>query len=258
MTELLNELRACGETLPTSLRERIVAEGASTVPGLLEMLTEDEESEGLDDDGSDWASIHAVDLLADLKAEAAVGPMLRVLAETDWDHVIHARIVVRMPDLGTAVLEPALAKLAESPSDDFADSLCTIIAELGIRDERIFQHLVARFPKNPELASGWLAAYGDARGIPLIQKEILDFVPDEDDDLGLHWLRDLVEAYERLAGPLSEELREHVEALEAEWTALRSPAHAPITSPPKIGRNDPCPCGSGKKYKRCHLGNDAF
>ena len=21
---------------------------------------------------------------------------------------------------------------------------------------------------------------------------------------------------------------------------------------PKIGRNDPCPCGSGKKYKRCH------
>ena len=23
-------------------------------------------------------------------------------------------------------------------------------------------------------------------------------------------------------------------------------------SGPKIGRNDPCPCGSGKKYKKCH------
>jgi preprotein translocase subunit SecA len=22
--------------------------------------------------------------------------------------------------------------------------------------------------------------------------------------------------------------------------------------PGKVGRNDPCPCGSGKKYKRCH------
>jgi uncharacterized protein YecA (UPF0149 family) len=22
---------------------------------------------------------------------------------------------------------------------------------------------------------------------------------------------------------------------------------------PKIGRNDPCPCGSGKKYKKCCL-----
>jgi len=20
----------------------------------------------------------------------------------------------------------------------------------------------------------------------------------------------------------------------------------------KVGRNDPCPCGSGKKYKKCH------
>lgn len=22
--------------------------------------------------------------------------------------------------------------------------------------------------------------------------------------------------------------------------------------PPKVGRNDPCPCGSGKKFKKCH------
>jgi preprotein translocase subunit SecA len=26
----------------------------------------------------------------------------------------------------------------------------------------------------------------------------------------------------------------------------------PIKVGPKIGRNDPCPCGSGKKYKNCH------
>jgi len=26
----------------------------------------------------------------------------------------------------------------------------------------------------------------------------------------------------------------------------------PIVTGPKIGRNDPCPCGSGKKYKNCH------
>lgn len=28
---------------------------------------------------------------------------------------------------------------------------------------------------------------------------------------------------------------------------------APMTAPPEIGRNRPCPCGSGKKYKRCCL-----
>ncbi len=25
----------------------------------------------------------------------------------------------------------------------------------------------------------------------------------------------------------------------------------------KVGRNDPCPCGSGKKYKNCHQEIDA-
>jgi preprotein translocase subunit SecA len=26
----------------------------------------------------------------------------------------------------------------------------------------------------------------------------------------------------------------------------------PASAADKVGRNDPCPCGSGKKYKRCH------
>ena len=31
--------------------------------------------------------------------------------------------------------------------------------------------------------------------------------------------------------------------------ARQAPA---VTQEPKVGRNDPCPCGSGKKYKKCH------
>ncbi|HUK13209.1 MAG TPA: preprotein translocase subunit SecA [Thermoanaerobaculaceae bacterium] len=38
--------------------------------------------------------------------------------------------------------------------------------------------------------------------------------------------------------------------------AQHSPTAGPPTtvrrSTPKVGRNDPCPCGSGKKYKKCH------
>ena len=29
-------------------------------------------------------------------------------------------------------------------------------------------------------------------------------------------------------------------------------APSPVKVGPKVGRNDPCPCGSGKKYKNCH------
>jgi preprotein translocase subunit SecA len=38
--------------------------------------------------------------------------------------------------------------------------------------------------------------------------------------------------------------------------AMSHGSHAPAEplgdSVPKVGRNDPCPCGSGKKYKQCH------
>jgi preprotein translocase subunit SecA len=32
----------------------------------------------------------------------------------------------------------------------------------------------------------------------------------------------------------------------------KEPPKAPEPELPKVDRNDPCPCGSGKKYKKCH------
>ncbi len=32
---------------------------------------------------------------------------------------------------------------------------------------------------------------------------------------------------------------------------VNKPINKPITSEKKAGRNEPCPCGSGKKYKKC-------
>ena len=30
-----------------------------------------------------------------------------------------------------------------------------------------------------------------------------------------------------------------------------APVQRSVKKGPKVGRNDPCPCGSGKKYKKC-------
>ena len=38
--------------------------------------------------------------------------------------------------------------------------------------------------------------------------------------------------------------------------AGQGPAHKPVTVQKKVGRNDPCPCGSGKKYKNCCMNRD--
>lgn len=35
------------------------------------------------------------------------------------------------------------------------------------------------------------------------------------------------------------------------WQALRFPVEPVRRESPKVGRNDPCPCGSGRKFKQC-------
>ncbi|MCF8168322.1 MAG: SEC-C domain-containing protein, partial [Rhodoferax sp.] len=40
---------------------------------------------------------------------------------------------------------------------------------------------------------------------------------------------------------------------EVQTTAAASlAAAAAVAEVPRVGRNEPCPCGSGKKYKHCH------
>lgn len=50
--------------------------------------------------------------------------------------------------------------------------------------------------------------------------------------------------------------KEEVDAAGEDYAANEKDKLTPVTAGPKIGRNEPCPCGSGKKYKHCH-GKDA-
>lgn len=48
-------------------------------------------------------------------------------------------------------------------------------------------------------------------------------------------------------------LLDHAVLLYREWAEARAAAvpQQQVSKSPAVGRNDPCPCGSGKKYKKC-------
>lgn len=51
---------------------------------------------------------------------------------------------------------------------------------------------------------------------------------------------------------------EHIERTAHTESKDAEPKSAPVYQPgPKVGRNDPCPCGSGKKFKKCCLNKPA-
>lgn len=60
--------------------------------------------------------------------------------------------------------------------------------------------------------------------------------------------------------PIVEKLKTLVEKKKEEQLERERLASMPkkpfVREEPRVGRNDPCPCGSGKKYKKCCLLKD--
>lgn len=100
------------------------------------------------------------------------------------------------------------------------------------------------------------------------------FVP-ETDALRIGWTRLVIHSHETTANtdlsyvdfsafyrtddgkelPLQE--KSEFRRIDGTWYFTRTLRQGPApvrSSAPKVGRNDPCPCGSGKKYKQCCLG----
>jgi len=53
------------------------------------------------------------------------------------------------------------------------------------------------------------------------------------------------------AGVLHEKSEFRLQGGEWIFTRTLREGPAPVRVAPKVGRNDPCPCGSGKKFKKC-------
>ena len=60
------------------------------------------------------------------------------------------------------------------------------------------------------------------------------------------------EEIEQIKRQQQAELEAQLEAHRRAQAANEQAKAAPQRAQNKVGRNDPCPCGSGKKYKHCH------
>jgi hypothetical protein len=248
----IDSLLASKEHLPSEVRDAILAMGNDAVPVLVALLDDDDHCD-IDSPSEGWAPAHAVGLLVDLKANEGIEPMLELLRDTEFDAVVHHRILVRLPELGIPVVEPALQLLEETrDNEDATRSLCHLLSELGVEDERIFDALTKLFENDAILGSMSFSSYGDSRALPLIRASIANFQPDFASDDWSADLHELLHSYEALDGIVDEELTNHLDSI-----AMASRKHMAASGRidgVKVGRNDACPCGSGKKFKKCCLG----
>ncbi len=262
---------------PRRLRRAVLRHGEAMVEPLI-MLLQQERYQKVDGPGGGWAPLHAATLLGELGDAAAAGPLLELLVRTSPEDLAQDRVVVALLRLGApVVLEPALAALAcVAPDAPEAPPLLMVLSLLDAEDERIYGALRAHLELDPIVAAGCLISYGDARALGPLGRLIDDYCIDPD-PVRPHVdqdLEQLCEAFEELGGELSERQlrkRDLVVALRDEkleeskpdgvGPGLRRPLELaePVEPRRKVerpGRNQPCWCGSGKKYKKCHLRAD--
>jgi uncharacterized protein len=86
-----------------------------------------------------------------------------------------------------------------------------------------------------------------------LMKPIYLLGADEIEEAELALVEDPVKAHK-----LGQELEANLPAIYKFWVPRRKPAVTTLVrEEPKVGRNDDCPCGSGKKYKKCHGADSA-
>jgi HEAT repeat protein len=237
--------------LPETARAAILSMHEAAVPVLLEIVKHHADG---------WSPVHAVRLLGEMRVADAIAPLLRVLAETDGVDMLHDAAIAALPELGESVLEPALRAYAENLDTSFRASVASVLARIGVRDERIFCLLLEILERSPSYA-GDLAEYGDTRALPFLAcafdaYEVRDSAFANQDLIELH------AAIEELGGTLTPgqaaKYRRALEPAERWRRQLIATLDARSSVPRRTrpGRNEPCWCGSTKKYKKCHLGAD--
>jgi SEC-C motif len=273
---IVRDLRAQEGALPEALRRQCLAAGAAMVPALIALL-----EAGLTDDQAEpeGALFHAVDLLGALGDARAVPILLRCLEHDDLFDGLALPAAAALHTLGPAALEGCLAAYAMTTNEAFRDRLAGVLSRCGVHDERIYALLVETLQRTPELGANYLAEYGEARALDVLA-HTFDTLPlrDEESPLANHVFIELRAAIEDLGGHLTAAQHQKFEAADAarrrfvaqmQWAvdppatpAWRTPLQTtPFAGPRpprpagtrKLGRNAPCWCGSGKKYKRCHL-----
>lgn len=154
----------------------------------------------------------------------------------------------------------ALADLDTNNASEYAGDAATILARAGRADQarsRLGANL-ARWADDPRVhiqAGEALTAMGQADDAQARYRDAVRIAEGRGDpeevDTAYHYLIEFLADRPGLATEV-EAVREQLRGWQERtgWISARA-VLAPLRPGPKVGRNQPCPCGSGRKFKRC-------
>lgn len=133
------------------------------------------------------------------------------------------------------------------------------IIRLNIVDVQWKDHLLAI-----DHLKEWINQVGYAQKDPLVEykKQSFDLFESMLDRIDMDTVRALYHLQVTVEEPVEQRMQRRPRRGQVTFTKANASAamagedegkpRTVVNTMPKVGRNDPCPCGSGKKYKKCH------
>ena len=228
------------------------------IPELIEMATDEKLNKGDQESLAVWAPVHAWRTLGQLRAEAAIEPLITLLPMFDVDDFVGEELPKVFGMIGRKAI-PALEKYIFDDSNGLFDRIAAIhgIERIASGDPEcrdkcvsIFTEKLKIFEKNDSTFNAFLILYltelnatesidviSHAYERESVDESVLGDFEDVEIRLGLKKDRIKPSKYSASIDELNNDF-------------LTSNQNQPVRKV-KIGRNEPCPCGSGKKYKKC-------
>ena len=234
------------------------------IPELIQLACDKALNQADSDSGAVWAPMHAWRALGQLKAEASVPPLLGLLKAVGEDEAAIEELPVVFGMVGLS----AMPHIARFLSDETIEVTSAATAMTGLKE------IADRHPESRGECVGILAGLlgGHVHADPatngfvvatlmnMAAVEAIDAIRTafrrnsvdisicgDEEDVELEFgLRD------RRSTPAPRyQVVSAMATARPDVNRILENSHVPGTS--KVGRNDPCPCGSGKKYKKCCL-----
>jgi len=247
------------------------------IPALLELLN-DMELNDSEDINHFFVQLYAWRILGQLKSAEALEPLLTLTTQSEDNDWISGEVPTAIAMIG----KPAMARVSgmlldETEEEDQKKIAASALAEMAQQHPELREEVIEHFRQHLQspnstyyVHNGLLVSHlMDFDAVELIDEiralfehnsvdiSIPGDLEDVEIELGVRDERSTPRPKYGLAA--MEGLNQFLEHAEpgmydsTGWNATQKSAQTYIRETPKIGRNEPCHCGSGKKYKRCCL-----
>jgi hypothetical protein len=235
------------------------------VGALIRMACDAELHDGDPNSSAVWAPVHAWRALGQLRAEASVQPLLALLKMRDDDDAIDLEVPVVFGMIGSAAIPHIVGFVSDRANTTRAVATALSgLREIAARNPEYRGECIDTLARRLEPHSDTDAAingFAVAALMDLHAVESIDAIRDafrrNEVDISIAGDVEDVEIEFGLRDKRATPAPRYA-ILPADWAPLwRSDRPVPdihvSPGPKKIGRNEQCPCGSGKKYKKCCL-----